>query len=433
MLALALALVVNQRLLKGKSFFRTAFYFPSVTSSVAISVVFLFLFTNGGAVNAVLGLFGIHGPQWFADPRGLLHMMLGGVGLVDPDSAAGRADRATSCSGCRGGTGSSGPSVAMCAIIALVVWTTVRHLHADVPRRAAEHPGRAGRGGLLDGATAGSASGTSPCPLLKPTLFLVLTLGLIGTWQVFDQVYVMSQGNPAKTTLTPGVPVLPHRVPRLQLRLGRGDLVHPLPASSSCSRCCSAASCATGTLGSAAAWRRLVRRHAVTAREPARRAARPARARRRRPRRRYRRPSRSPAAVATRIAGYAVLVFFALLFIYPFVIQLANSFKTEPDAAANPLSPVPIRCRRTAIERIFVGTDFPPWLANSVLVTVVVTIGRVFFDSLAGYALARLRFRGRRALFATVIGDDGRARRGAADPEVPGAQAARPLQQLRRR
>jgi len=31
----------------------------------------------------------------------------------------------------------------------------------------------------------------------------VVTLGLIGTWQVFDQIYVMSQGNPAKTTLTP--------------------------------------------------------------------------------------------------------------------------------------------------------------------------------------------------------------------------------------
>ena len=39
--------------------------------------------------------------------------------------------------------------------------------------------------------------------MLKPTLFTVLTLGLIGTWQVFDQVYLISQGNPAKTTLTP--------------------------------------------------------------------------------------------------------------------------------------------------------------------------------------------------------------------------------------
>ena len=34
-------------------------------------------------------------------------------------------------------------------------------------------------------------------------MFLVLTLGLIGTWQVFDQIYVMSKGNPSKTTLTP--------------------------------------------------------------------------------------------------------------------------------------------------------------------------------------------------------------------------------------
>ena len=40
-------------------------------------------------------------------------------------------------------------------------------------------------------------------PMLKPTMFLVITLGLIGTWQVFDQVYLLGKGNPAKTTLTP--------------------------------------------------------------------------------------------------------------------------------------------------------------------------------------------------------------------------------------
>ena len=39
--------------------------------------------------------------------------------------------------------------------------------------------------------------------MLRPTLFTVLTLGLIGAWQVFDQMYVMTQGGPAKTTLTP--------------------------------------------------------------------------------------------------------------------------------------------------------------------------------------------------------------------------------------
>ena len=69
-LALGLALVVNRRMLRGKAFFRSAFYFPSVTSSVAISVVFLFMFANSGAVNALLGLFGINGPRVVRRPAG---------------------------------------------------------------------------------------------------------------------------------------------------------------------------------------------------------------------------------------------------------------------------------------------------------------------------------------------------------------------------
>ena len=102
------------------------------------------------------------------------------------------------------------------------------------------------------------------------------------------------------------------------------------------------------------------------------------------------------------VVGYALLIFFALVFIYPFVIQLANSLKTEPDAAANPLSPVPHPLTTASFDRLLNG-DFPLWLGNSVLVAVVVTVGRVFLDSLAGYALARLRFGGRRAIFATIV------------------------------
>lgn len=108
-------------------------------------------------------------------------------------------------------------------------------------------------------------------------------------------------------------------------------------------------------------------------------------------------------ALATRIVGYSVLAFFSLVFLYPFVIQLANAFKSEPDAAANPLSPVPDPVTTTSFLRIFEGTDFPRWMFNSVLVTLLVTVGRVFLDSLAGYALARMRFRGRAAVFATIL------------------------------
>ncbi|TCC00488.1 carbohydrate ABC transporter permease [Micromonospora zingiberis] len=116
-----------------------------------------------------------------------------------------------------------------------------------------------------------------------------------------------------------------------------------------------------------------------------------------------RRGDRGPRTLATRFLGYAVLVFFSLVFLYPFVIQIGNSLKTEPDAATNPLSPIPDPLVLDGFVRIFTGTNFPLWLGNSVLVTVLATAGRVFFCSLAGYALARLRFRGRGGLFAAVI------------------------------
>ncbi len=80
-LAFFLALVVNNRALKGRGFFRTAFYFPSITSSVAISITFLFLFQSAGVINTILGWFGINGPRWFNDPRGLIH-----IGLDNPAS-----------------------------------------------------------------------------------------------------------------------------------------------------------------------------------------------------------------------------------------------------------------------------------------------------------------------------------------------------------
>jgi multiple sugar transport system permease protein len=118
------------------------------------------------------------------------------------------------------------------------------------------------------------------------------------------------------------------------------------------------------------------------------------------------RPARrknEPRGVVTTFVGYAVLIFAGLVFLYPFVIQLANAFKTEADAAANPLSPVPDPLVTDSVARIFSGTDFPLWLGNSLLMTVVITIGRVFFDSLAGYALARLKFGGRAAIFAAVV------------------------------
>jgi multiple sugar transport system permease protein len=103
-----------------------------------------------------------------------------------------------------------------------------------------------------------------------------------------------------------------------------------------------------------------------------------------------------------KIAVYVALLAFALIYIYPFIVQLSTSFKTDGDAVNNPLALIPNPVTTAAFERIF-QTDFPLWFTNSVVVTLLVTVGRVFFNSLAGYALARLKFKGRNALFTAIL------------------------------
>jgi multiple sugar transport system permease protein len=113
--------------------------------------------------------------------------------------------------------------------------------------------------------------------------------------------------------------------------------------------------------------------------------------------------SRGTKRILTTSILYAVLVVLALVYIYPFLIQVATSVKTDPDAAANPLSLVPQTFTTEAYAQLFLRSDYPTWFRNSVIVTVVVTLGRVFFVSLAGYALARLQFRGRGVVFAGLV------------------------------
>lgn len=104
-----------------------------------------------------------------------------------------------------------------------------------------------------------------------------------------------------------------------------------------------------------------------------------------------------------RVFGYGLLIVVAAAYIFPFVIQIGSSFKTDPDANANPLNPIP-QTWTTAAFAALADQDFPLWAVNSTVVAITVTAGRVFFDSLAGYALSRLRFRGRTVMFALVIG-----------------------------
>jgi len=103
------------------------------------------------------------------------------------------------------------------------------------------------------------------------------------------------------------------------------------------------------------------------------------------------------------LLGYLILIGLALVYIYPFIISISASFKTDAEATQNPLGLIPETITFAAYERLFGDVPFPLWAGNTVLIATIVTFGRVFFDSLAGYALSRLKFRGRTAIFVAFI------------------------------
>lgn len=199
LLSLALATLVNNAVQRGRSFFRVAFYFPSVTSSVAITVLWLFLFSASGAINKILSYLGITGPNWFNDPSGIFHNVFAWFGVSSPPEPLAN----------HGFLGVSwwewlaGPSIAMSAFILMAIFTTsgtfmllflagLQNINESTHEAA-----------MIDGANAWQRFWKITVPQLKPTFFTVITLGLIGCWQVFDQIYTGTQGGPGNTTLTP--------------------------------------------------------------------------------------------------------------------------------------------------------------------------------------------------------------------------------------
>lgn len=104
-----------------------------------------------------------------------------------------------------------------------------------------------------------------------------------------------------------------------------------------------------------------------------------------------------------RFTAYLVLTAASLMFLYPFLLSMATTLKARDEVAAHPILPWPLAPDSRAWENVLVHSDFPLWTLNSLLVTVGATLLRLFLDSLAGYALARLNWRGRGPVFALVL------------------------------
>ncbi len=109
-----------------------------------------------------------------------------------------------------------------------------------------------------------------------------------------------------------------------------------------------------------------------------------------------------------KVIAYTILITAALTYVVPFILSLVSAFKTDQDISAHPV--------RLAYDRSLGSpslngvrglnkdeVNFPRWTLNSIIVTVSVVMGRLVLASLAGYALARMRFRGRQLVFAMIL------------------------------
>lgn len=191
-LAILMAVLLNAPM-RMRQFFRTVFYGPSVTSSVVITLIFVWFYLKDGYVNyflqTFLGWFGIHfqSINWLGDPRGLIQLIVQAFGGNIPSTQ----------------WYFRGPSIAWMAVMVQNIFTTVPTFMIMFLAALQDINPALYEAARIDGATSWQVFRKITLPMLKPIILLVTVLGTIGTLQVFDQVYLATKGGPLKTSLTP--------------------------------------------------------------------------------------------------------------------------------------------------------------------------------------------------------------------------------------
>ncbi|MEH1834701.1 MAG: sugar ABC transporter permease [Nostoc sp.] len=161
-LALILAVTLNSGI-RGKNWWRILYFLPTVTSSAVLTLIFMWIYNTDGLLNDFLAFVGLPTYNWLGDP-----------------------------------------AVALKGIMIMNIWSTapffmVIYLAAlqDIPQTLYE-------AAELDGANGWQQFIYITLPLLKPVTFFVVAVGVIGTFQLFDQSYIFSggTGGPNNATLT---------------------------------------------------------------------------------------------------------------------------------------------------------------------------------------------------------------------------------------
>jgi multiple sugar transport system permease protein len=158
-IALALAMVLSQKL-RGVNIWRTIFFLPSVLSSIAVALLWLYVFRpEGGLFNIVLGWFGIEGPGWVTSEVWALPALI----IMSWWSIGGQ----------------------------IVIYLAGLKGIPESLYEVAE----------IDGANNWVKFRYVTLPMLSPTIFFNVVLGIIGALQVFDVGWVMTRGGPNNATL----------------------------------------------------------------------------------------------------------------------------------------------------------------------------------------------------------------------------------------
>lgn len=160
-LGLALALLLNLKL-RGQWFFRSAYYVPGVTSAVAASLMWLYIYNpQVGVANIILQFFGLPPQQWLLDLN-----------------------------------------LALPSIIVMSIWQGIGSGMLIYLAGLQGIPAMFYEAAAIDGANAAQRFWYITWPLLRPTTLFVLVTSCIGAFQVFQQPYVMTRGGPLDATLT---------------------------------------------------------------------------------------------------------------------------------------------------------------------------------------------------------------------------------------
>lgn len=180
---LVIAYLLFQKM-RGRGIYRTVFYLPYITSTVAAAAVFEWIFhPQYGVLNNILDTFGLGPLRFLQEPDGIFQMIGSHFGLPVPDWAA-------------------GPSLSLTSVAIFSIWHFLGFQIVIFLAGLGNIPVEYYEAARLDGASPRQVFQKITLPLLSPQIFFVFTIATIGVLRSFNEIFVLTNGGPLDTSRT---------------------------------------------------------------------------------------------------------------------------------------------------------------------------------------------------------------------------------------